>query len=371
MDFLQYYMDLFLRKKTLGFHRVFANVLLSLLLTSYACKREADTASKPGISIWYGDEQSFGNIGNAQRQINILGNISRIDTTISAFFTLNNQKNKRPLTLGGDLHRLANKGDFNIEIERTKLKRGKNTVVLSIEKNDEIVTQKPITVVYNPDSSWPLPYKVNWNKITNIQDAVQVIDGHWEITPDGIRTKDVYYDRILLIGDSTWRNYEVATTVIFHGYNPPRKGPPTYNVSHAAIASRWPGHHPDSLQPNRKWFPLGATSEFRITDGYQNCRWRIFDGENIYVEQPELEYRTIREGIPYRMKHRVEDLSDTETAYSVKLWEDGQKEPDTWDLIANEINENGQPGGSAQLIAHHTDVTFGNIEIIPIASGEK
>ena len=323
------------------------------------------------IDIWYGEEQRFGNIGNPQRQINILGNVSPVDSSTVAFFTLNGEKTKQKLTLGSDLHRLAKEGDFNIEIERNELKEGENTVLLLVEKGDGHLAQKQIVVDYTSDSKWPLPYSIDWAQIETVQEAIQVVDGHWKITPNGIRTIDVYYDRVIAIGDGTWRNYEVSTTVTFHGFNPPREGPPTYNVSHVAIASLWPGHDFDSLQPNRKWYPMGATSEFRITDGYQNCRWRIFDGEHFYAEQPEEQYRSLQEGKPYRMKHRVEDISKTETKYSVKLWEENAEEPDVWDFTANEKTENRLEGGSCLLIAHHTEVTFGNIEIVPIASSKE
>ncbi len=333
-----------------------------------ACKNEKKSIStaQVEISIWYGDEQTFGAVGHPQKQINILGNIHSNNQLVNAYFILNGSGQLYPLTLGPDLHRLHKTGDFNIEIDRNQLKKGANTVEIQVEKNSRLLQSRKIVVHYQPETNWPLPYKIDWAKVRNIQGAVQVVDGHWELTSEGIRTKDVFYDRVLAFGDATWRNYEVTTTVTFHGYNPPKEGPPTYNVSHVAIASRWPGHDQDSLQPNRKWFPLGATSEFRITDGYKDCRWRIFDGENFYEEQPKSEYRNLIEGKVYSIKHRVEDLSDTETKYSVKLWEADTTEPEQWDFSAIEVSKKPQLAGSCLLLAHHTDVTFGTIYANPI-----
>lgn len=143
------------------------------------------------------------------------------------------------------------------------------------------------------------------------------------------------------------------------------KGPPPCNVSHAAIASRWPGHDRDSLQPNRKWYPVGATSEFRLTSDYNSCRWRIFDGAHFYAEQDSSFYRTIQPGTRYLMTHRVETVSENSTQYSVKLWQAEKPEPKNWDFQAIEINPNNKTG-SALLIAHNTDVTFGNVRVLPV-----
>lgn len=328
-------------------------------------KKEKEISKGIEIKVWYGLEQCFGKKGNAQRQINILGNVKSNYEQIKAYYTLNNSKEKNYLTLGCDLHRLANKGDFNIEIERKKLLIGKNTVHLFVSLEDKTLERKDITINYTKDQKWPLPYHVKWKDVGNIQDVVEIVDGEWEITDSGIHIKYKYYDRILAFGDSSWRNYMVEATVIFHGYTPPVKGPPTYNVSHVAIASRWPGHDLDSLQPNRKWFPLGATSEFRITDNYDSCRWRIFDGENFYEEQLASAYQQIRPEVIYRLKHRVEDLPENRTLYSVKFWKATEKEPSKWDFQAIEISSKRE-SGSACLIAHNTDVTFGDISVIPI-----
>jgi hypothetical protein len=255
------------------------------------------------IKIWYGHEQHFGKIGNPQWQINILGNIDSKNENIKAYFLLNSHQEKKYLTLGSDLHRLARKGDFNIEIPRNELLKGKNNLELCVEMESKLISKEIISVYYHDQHPWPLPYQVRWEEVKKIQDVVEVVDGDWILTGSGIRTNYKYYDRIIAFGDSTWENYEVETTVVFHGFTPPEAGPPTYDVSHVAIASRWPGHDQDELQPNRKWFPLGATSEFRITKDYRNCRWRIFDGENFYAEQGQKSYRTLQPEVKYRMKH--------------------------------------------------------------------
>jgi hypothetical protein len=316
-----------------------------------------------GIELWYGRDQHFGQLGNPQRQINILGNIRLQDDSSHVYYRLNRSEIPVTLTLGSDLHRLAMPGDFNIDIERDLLSEGLNRVQLYVERGGETLASREILIRYDGKNRWPLPYIIQWCTTEKLQDAVEVVDGKWEITPSGVRTVEMYYDRVLAFGDASWTDYEVETSVIFHDYTPPVKGPPTYNVSHVAIASRWPGHDRDSLQPDRKWYPLGATSEFRITDHYDSCRWRIFDGEHFYTEQEPPEYRSILPGKRYMMKHRVENISDREARYSVKFWDADIPEPGSWDLQA--VEELVSPeSGSALLIAHNTDVTFGDVSVI-------
>jgi hypothetical protein len=246
---------------------------------------------------------------------------------------------------------------------------GENILLLNALDSAGNTLEKQVTFKLQKDQRWSLPYTIRWSEVKNIQDVVQVVDGHWEITKKGLRNLDTYYDRVIAFGDNSWDNYEVSTTVTFHGFTPPEPGPPTYNVSHAAIATRWPGHDIDSIQPHRKWYPLGATAEFRLTAGLDSCRWRIFDGPkpyalNFYAEQSVEEYRNIELNKVYGMKHRVETIGRDSTRYSVKLWPLDQQEPEAWDFSGVEAEENFTHG-SALLLAHNTSVTFGDVSVIP------
>lgn len=343
------------------------NLGLALLL-SIACVIQA-YGQEVEISFWYGKKQTFGQLGLPQKQINILGNIHSDQKYMKVYYQLNNQK-QNPLTLGSDLHRLCGEGDFNIDIPYTDLEKGKNEVKVLVTQNGNTLKEDIVKVIVHKEKQWPLPYQIKWKEVKNIQDVAQVVDGHWKITENGVRNKDVYYDRLLIFGDSTWTDYEVKTSVTFHGYNPPVPGPPTYNVSHFAIATRWPGHDVDEFQPHRKWFPLGATSEFRITDNYDSCRWRIFDGEYFYGEQGRKKHRTIIPETLYHVIHRVESLSENQTLYSVKLWLASEEEPKDWDFQTIKNNATNQ-SGSACIIAHHTEVTFGDVEVVPVGKKEN
>ena len=330
----------------------------------WACTPPIEQGKKPlSIDIWYGPEQHFGQVGIPQRWINILGNVSAAKGLQSLTYTLNGDE-AIAMSVGEDGRRLAHAGDFNIDIDTARLVAGKNTIHIAATDSSGNAITEEVAVHYETANTWPLPYTIDWQQVKNIADVVQIVDGHWELVENGVHTLDPYYDRVLAFGDITWTDYEVTTSVIFHDFTPPHKGPPTFGVSHAAIATRWPGHDLDDHQPHTKWYPVGATAEFRLTTHLDSCRWRIFDGENLYVEDT-THIRAIALGTRYHMKHRVESQPDGSTLYSVKCWEDGQPEPESWDLQATEPPGN-LPSGSALLIAHNTDVTFGDVKAIPL-----
>jgi hypothetical protein len=96
-----------------------------------------------------------------------------------------------------------------------------------------------------------------------------------------------------------------------------------------------------------------------------NCRFRIFDGEQLYSED-KTGGQPIRLGTVYGLKHRVQTRPDGSIRYSVKLWEQAKPEPKVWTFEATEPAARPPMRGSALLLAHNTDVTFGNIRVIPV-----
>ncbi|MCK5461996.1 MAG: hypothetical protein KAI95_03235 [Bacteroidales bacterium] len=55
----------------------------------------------------------------------------------------------------------------------------------------------------------------------------------------------------------------------------------------------------------------------------------------------------------------------TTSRYSAKLWDAALPEPVQWDLVGIKENETIF-SGSALLLSHNTDVSFGNVSIMPI-----
>ena len=324
------------------------------------------------IDIWYGDEQSFGHPGNPQRAINILGNIQGPQPILMLEYSLNGN-DFLPLSMGADGRRLAREGDFNVEIYRHLLLEGMNRLLIQATDSVGNRIQKMVSIRYTGKETWPLPYFTDWIKLEIPgnpygldQEKVYLMDGKWRIENGRIRTTEPYYDRVLAFGDSTWENYEVRTDVIFYGSSKPEPGPPTFGVAHAAIAFRWPGHDIDDNQPHVKWYPLGATCEFQISAGRDSCRWRMLYGSRAKTENTEWN-RPVVLGKNYKMAARVETIDLTTSRYSAKLWDADLPEPDRWDLVGIKENET-MFSGSALLLSHNTDVSFGNVSIIPIIS---
>ena len=341
-------------------------VLFSFLILGFIASCKSDKVKHYDcleIEFWYGKHQVFGKPGIAQKWINILGNVKAVHGIQTLYYSLNEEDTIK-LSWGQDKHRLSNNGDFNIDINIELAEVGDNSVEVSVIDSAGHHYFERMTFDLISGSSWPLPYSVNWSEVSNIQDAVQVVDGNWELTSEGIRTKDPWYDRVIAIGDSAWRNYELTTTVIFHGYTSPVKEPPNYGVSHAALASRWPGHDLDHYQPHRKWYPLGATCEFQLKDDLDSCRWRILGGQRIKMED-DTQLFAIQLGNKYYLKSRVDMIDKDSTRYSVKIWSFKEPEPEDWDLTTIEGPGDIQ-SGSALIIAHNTDVTFGNIYVNPV-----
>jgi hypothetical protein len=318
------------------------------------------------IEVWYGDHQRFGSPGLAQRWINILGRVTPPAGVATLHYSLNGGALQK-LSLGPDGRRLARPGDFNIEIDARILPPGDHRVEITAhDERQSPLCAKPVRVTYRAPPKWPLPYAIEWNKVKSIQDAAQIVDGLWRLTGNGVRTVAPYYDRVLAFGDDSWTNYEVETTVTFHGFTPPRPGPPTFNVSHAAIAARWPGHSDDGNQPRVQWYPLGATAEFRLSDNLDRCTWRVFTHNT--RQTIDSRPRTIQLDTKYGMKLRVRTPSGELSAYEAKLWPPAEPEPAAWDVLAAAPLAEDVPSGGALLVAHNTDVTFGDVHVRPLSN---
>ncbi len=316
------------------------------------------------IEFWYGNNQYFGKLGQPQKWINILGNISGKNMVEKVTYTLNDGPEKA-LSLGTDLHRLAFEGDFNIEMDWEEVLKGKNRLGILVKKINGGSLAKSITFYVKKGNNWPLPYSVNFAKVKNLQDAVQVVDGHWKLVPDGVRTVQKWYDRVLAMGDTSWKNYETITKITIHDFTPPEKGPPTYNVTHFGMAMRWRGHSKDNLQPSRKWYPLGAQGEFLIRTNPDSCQWRIlFHGGK--EAPPQVFAKGLLNsnlGKPIWLKCRVETLQNGNTQYSFKKWNEGENEPDKWDVTGIEKPDLDYPSGAQCLVPHNSDVTIHEVKI--------
>jgi hypothetical protein len=177
-------------------------------------------AAELRIDVWHGSRQRFGNIGLPQRWVNILGSVEPAETIARIDYSLNGAP-WSPLSKGPDLVRLASPGDFNVEIDRDVLKAGANAVRIRAADAQGMQALTTVAVEYDPTRVWPLPFEVDFSKVTNLQDVCQVVDGRWRHTSDGVRTAVLHYDRVMAFVDMDWTNYSVEAEVIFHNFPGP------------------------------------------------------------------------------------------------------------------------------------------------------
>ncbi len=317
---------------------------------------QAFAQSEPNIDIWYGLDQKFGQLGNTQNYINILGNVSDPDTVVLIGYTLNNGSFIE-INLGPDDRRLQNKNDFNVDIEKGFLNSGNNNVhIYSKDKlgNDTTVTVK---VTYTPNVVWETEYGINWDTITNIQDVAQVVDGKWEITSEGLHIIEPGYDRLVSLGDVSWQNYEATFPITIHKLDTTPNKLSGFTINVGALV-RWTGHTDVPIagwQPKSGFEPLGNILWFQ---------WDAKDTSKVTINSYYGEEKpyTPKFNTKYIFKVRVATLPGTGHVYYVKFWESDEVEPDLW-ILKTEIDEGELGNGSLLLLAHHTEATFGNVSI--------
>jgi hypothetical protein len=314
------------------------------------------TSGAPVIEIWYGPEQTFGLGGQAQAKVNVLGTVSDPDGVSWLTYSLNGGS-QMPLSRGPTDRRLAGPGDFNADIPYTSLSSGTNSVVLRSSDSLGNVSIASVTVHNAIGAPPPLPLAVDWSSVTDLMEVAQIIDGPWELTPNGPRPTTREYDRLIALGDISWQDYEVTVPVTVTsvdkagGYPFPSVGPVV------GLGLRWQGHTMiDSIQPEWGYWPVGAYSWYRWRpDGTERYEFRA---QNVPDHNAAGQLQL---GATYLFKMRVETQANGHGLYSFKSWAQGTPEPVTWLFQYSGVND--LPTGSVVLIAHHVDAVFGDITV--------
>lgn len=317
---------------------------------------DTDTQSPtpPTIDVWYGDTQTFGNLGNPQQWINILGRVSDNNGVSNLTYSLNSGT-PVSLAIGPNGTRLAGNGDFVTEIDKADLLNGNNSIEFIATDALGAQASKTITVNYQPGNVWQLPYTADWSTISDIEDinqVVNVVDGLWELTAEGIHTVETGYDRLIVLGDETWStNYEVTAEMTIHSAS---------GGSGVGIAVGWQGHT-GSASPRTNW-PLEAIGWVRNFESSPELRILTYPG-TIQAQQPV----NMSADTKYLLKAKSEDIGGGNSRFSVKIWEDGTTEPASY-MITSEIPDRD---GSVLLLAHKADVTWGTIHVEPVSSNNS
>jgi hypothetical protein len=209
-----------------------------------------DENDNPTITIWYGSHQIFGHFGHPQRWVNILGTVASRDTIASLTYSLNDGPNL-PLSIGPDRTRLLAAGDFNIEIACKDLSDGLNEVKISATDKLGRSTEVGVTVEYKSGNVWPDNYSIDWDKVSNISEAAQIVDGLWKLEAGSVRPVNAGYDRLIAIGDTTWNDFEVTVPITIHRF--------LTGGALVGLLMRWRGHDDGQGQlPRTQWWPMGA-----------------------------------------------------------------------------------------------------------------
>ena len=332
-------------------------VLLVALVGRPAAAQEA------AVDLWYGPRQYFGQQGEPQRWINVLGKVTDAEHLASLTYRLN-EGTPDTLSIGSDLHRLAQPGDFNVELPWDAMQSGENDLVVTARYDDDRFVAAFTTLVVVRGNTWPLPYHVDFTKVDTLQAAVQVIDGHWTLTEEGVRTVTPYYDRVIGMGDRTWQDYEARVRLTIRDFTPSEPGPPTYNVTHMGVAMRWRGHHPDEHQPNRKWYPMGAQGELLLQALPDSSRYRILFGSEHPTVVGERAFPVALEQQRW-IRTQVRTLGDGSTLYRYKTWPVGEAEPPVWHAEGAEPGHLDYPSGALLLVPHNSDVTIHEVSATP------
>ncbi len=312
----------------------------------------------PAITLWYGPTQTFGPNGDPQKWINIVGNVT---SAVSLTYSLNGGPAK-VLAIGPDDSRLSRGGDFNIDLDYIDLNAGNNTVTITATDSLSVTTQAVVTVNYQarPGTWTPGTYTIDWSTANQINDVAQVVDGNWMISGGSARpvsSAATGFDRLIAIGDMSWRDYTVTVPVTVHSKED-NKSPGV------GMIVRWWGHFDNGTgrQPFVGWRRLGAMAWYRYdkvtaTEGLQ----LLGDGGTTLGTKGF----SLTLGTTYMYKVSVTSNADPKkpATYRFKVWPQAQTEPAAWDFEVPGVSGE-PPSGSIVLVAHHSDVSFGNVTVV-------
>jgi hypothetical protein len=320
----------------------------------------ASSSGGPAVDVWYGRSQTFGALGQPQTWVNVLGQVYDPDGLSILTYSLNGAPEQN-LSVG-PYRRIAEPGDFNVEIDYTEMLPGTNTIEIRAVDGLGFETIKTITVDYAAGTTWPLPYSVDWSSAAEISDVAQVVDGRWSIVGGALRNDLLRYDRAVAIGDIAWTDYEVTVPITINGISSEASGG-VNGYPAVGVMLKWPGHSDwDGDQPTWGYYPSGGGGWYEFRNlGPGELSLRDFEG-NFKDGDPLV--RVLALGTTYVWKVRVETQTDGSSLYRMKVWPEGSPEPSAWELSDTDTAD--VPGGSLLLIAHFADVSFGDVIVEPL-----
>jgi hypothetical protein len=180
------------------------------------------------------------------------------------------------------------------------------------------------------------------------------------------------YDRILAVGEVTWQDFEILVPVTVHDFNPDAYAPISVAPG-LGVVMRWQGHtpRPTSCPPPMAtcyWIPQGETAWYDFGSEDQTTPPAMVLGK-VKVDGrlvPNKVDFTLQDEVTYLWRVRVESLDGGISRYSFRWWKQSGTEPATWLLTYEEEapTDDNLDFGSLLLVAHHVDVSFGDVQVI-------
>ncbi|MCP5020261.1 MAG: DUF1349 domain-containing protein [bacterium] len=357
----------------------------------------------PAIRVWNGwqhevtnhNYQVFGENGNAQDRVNIVGRVFDEDEDrIALSDTLEWSLNGGPYvtTLLGDDRaidpapwRLSDEGDFNIvipvaDLDDAPIQDGyhRNELLLRAADDDGHDSYHMVFVLFKPGTSWPGNYTTDFEASAllnkqGVQYQVQVVDGDWHLDQDTyhgyvLRTngKRLGYDRIIALGEAlgvnAWDNYEATIPFTVMGFDQAGFTPGTGSYGFGVI-NRWNGHQEGGMfeVPLHGLYPMDSLFTYRWYDLAGSEAWELWVNENNH-EILGFNGPTIVPGDNYVMKVRVQTQANGNVQHDIKVWPLGAAEPAGW-THSHTSPAGGPETGSMAIFAHHVDLTVGDITV--------
>jgi hypothetical protein len=331
-------------------------------------------AAASRIEIWHGTQQKVGHLGRSQADFNLMGRVEEPQNLLSLQYSLNQAI---PIELNFRAYRrVALDGHFNADIPIAALVPGANTIEIEARFADGGVGRQAVTVERLFGAS-PLPLDIDWSTVSDPQDVGQYVDGHWRVGEYGLRPAQVGYDRLFLIGDETWRDYQVTAMVTVHEVAPDTG--PFSGGNGLGFVMRFTGHvvggpHRFPIaQPKWGYQPTGAIAWLRWQRGSEGRAFRQFlRGDS--NEKSNYGKAAVRAGETYVLKALCQSLPDDAegrgvTRYAFKVWPAAAAEPLDWDWEHVQASRDALRRGGVALVAHHVDASFGAISVIPLEPG--
>jgi hypothetical protein len=354
--------------------------LIGLLAVGVLAAEISDISPSAGaasarIEIWHGQQQKVGHLGRAQPEFNLMGRVQQPEELLSLQYALNDST---PVELNfRGYRRLARDGHFNADIPIAALRSGPNTIELEGRFVDGVVGRQVVTLTHLAGSS-PLPLRIDWSRTTDPQDVGQYVDGHWQLGAQGLRTAHMAYDRLFLIGDTTWQDYQITAEVTVHEV-PPQTGPLS-GGNGLGVIMRFAGHVVGGARrfpiAQPKWgnLPLGAIAWLRWQRGAPEAPPALQFMRGDANQKTDYGRVAVRTGETYVLKALCQTLPDDAagrgvTRYAFKFWPAAGTEPPSWDWEHVQVSAEALRRGGVALVAHHIDASFGAIEVVPVGAG--